>query len=702
MPSPTRQLLARLTAQQDLLLVALLVATIAMMVLPLPTVLADLLIALNIGIAIVLMMVAVYIRESVELSTLPSIILITTAFRLSLSITTSRMVLVQADAGDIIRTFGDFVIAGNVVVGLVVYLIITIVQFVVITKGSERVAEVAARFSLDALPGRQMSIDTDLKNGDIDQAEARRRRERLQKESQLYGAMDGAMKFVKGDAIASLIIIVVNLIGGVTIGCLQRGLPFGEAVQTYSLLAVGDGLIAQIPALLISLTAGVVVTRVTSERGGSLGHDIVGQIGAEPRTLFVAAAVLGALALVPGFPVAVFLAFAAILAGVAWLVSMRRRREEDTRFQAEVDRSAGRPVSVSLLVHLGSDLQELRPGVARGLDAAHGALAGRLGIPVPPFRLSGMPPGPAASYRIDPACYRIDIDDVPSLGGAIDPDRVFVEDVPDTLDELAVAWLRAPGPFGQDSLTIAAADAPAAREAGLLMIDPAEQVCRDAERALLAYARRFVGIQETQMLLRAAEAHFPELVREATRACPLPVLTDVLRQLVEDQVPIGNMRQILDTIMEWGSREPGSAMLAGHIRVALRRQICHSWSAGGKTLNALVVEGALEQALRPMLPATIQGDLVEGAAAKRLVESARAQLASCLRRGRPAVVLVAPDLRRHLRKLLRKHDLDVPVMTYDEVAPEFAVQLVGTLRLSVISVAQRPELVAAGGKPAAA
>ena len=310
MPSSARRLLARLTAQQDLLLVALLVATIAMMILPLPTVLADLLIALNIGIAIVLMMVAVYIRESVELSTLPSIILITTAFRLSLSITTSRMVLVQADAGDIIRTFGDFVIAGNVVVGLVVYLIITIVQFVVITKGSERVAEVAARFSLDALPGRQMSIDTDLKNGDIDQGEARRRRERLQKESQLYGAMDGAMKFVKGDAIASLIIIVVNLIGGITIGCLQRGMGFGEAVHTYSLLAVGDGLIAQIPALLISLTAGVVVTRVTSEKGGSLGHDIVGQIGAEPRTLSVAAAVLGALALVPGFPVAVFLSFA--------------------------------------------------------------------------------------------------------------------------------------------------------------------------------------------------------------------------------------------------------------------------------------------------------------------------------------------------------------------------------------------------------
>ena len=264
MPPLADTILGKIAAGQELALVGILVLTIGMMMLPVPTALADVLIASNIGLALLLMLVAIYVSRPVEFSTLPTVILITTAFRLSLSITTSRMVLVQGDAGEIIRTFGEFVIAGNVVVGLVVYLIIAIVQFVVITKGSERVAEVAARFTLDALPGKQISIDTDVKNGDIDQNEARHRRQALGKESQLYGAMDGAMKFVKGDAIASLVIIVVNLIGGITIGCLQRGLPFGQAVQTYSLLAVGDGLIAQIPALLISLTAGVVVTRVTS------------------------------------------------------------------------------------------------------------------------------------------------------------------------------------------------------------------------------------------------------------------------------------------------------------------------------------------------------------------------------------------------------------------------------------------------------
>ena len=232
MPMLSR-LAARLAGRQEIALVALLVLTMAMMILPMPTALADVLIATNIGISLILMMVAIHIRAPVEFSTLPTLILVTTAFRLSLSITTSRMVLIQGDAGEIIRTFGEFVIAGNVVVGLVVYLIITIVQFVVISKGSERVAEVAARFTLDALPGKQISIDTDLKNGDINQVEARRRRSMLERESQLFGAMDGAMKFVKGDSIASLVIIVINLIGGMAIGCLQRGLPFGTAVQTY-------------------------------------------------------------------------------------------------------------------------------------------------------------------------------------------------------------------------------------------------------------------------------------------------------------------------------------------------------------------------------------------------------------------------------------------------------------------------------------
>ena len=272
--------------RSDIIIVAFMLMAIVMMIIPLPTWLVDALIGLNISLSILILIVAFYISHSVEFSALPPLILLSTLFRLSLSITTTRLILLDGDAGHIVKAFGDFVIAGQVVVGLVVFLIITVAQFVVITKGAERVAEVAARFTLDAMPGKQMSIDNDLRNGDIDQSEARRRRSRLERESQMFGAMDGAMKFVKGDAIAGLVILSVNLLGGIMIGMLERDMAFGDAVHTYSLLTVGDGLIAQIPALLISVAAGTVVTRVNSDGvKGNLGTEILVQLGASHRAL---------------------------------------------------------------------------------------------------------------------------------------------------------------------------------------------------------------------------------------------------------------------------------------------------------------------------------------------------------------------------------------------------------------------------------
>ena len=668
------RLLAGLSARKDLALVAILVLTVAMMVMPLPTVLADVLIALNIGLSTVLVMVAVYVRAPAEFSTLPTIILITTAFRLSLSITTSRMVLVQADAGDVIRTFGEFVIAGNVVVGLVIYLIITIVQFLVITKGSERVAEVAARFSLDALPGRQISIDTDLKNGDIDQAEARRRRSALQRESQLYGAMDGAMKFVKGDAIASLIIIVVNLIGGIAIGCLQRGMSFTGAVQTYSLLAVGDGLIAQIPALLISLTAGIIVTRVTTEQGSNLGQDIISQLTSEPRTLQVAAVVLGALGFIPGFPMAVFLTFSALMGGAAWLLSERRKRDSKLRFEEAHTATLARPVSMSVLVHLGPALLPLRDAVADALRHAGSELEEQLGIEMPPLRLEGI-------GTIENAKFRIDVDGVAALTAEADPSRLFVEEVPEALRELGIGFGRAAGPFGPESLTIAIEDGARVADAGLLTESAAVYVARIAREVLLSHADQLIGIQETQTLLRGAETSWGDLVREALRVAPLPRMSDVLRRLVDEQVPVRNIRRLLESIAEWAPREQTTGALVEHVRTALRRQICHRWATAGKTLLVLAVEGSLEEALRPALLAAPQGVtlLLDAQQAASLAASVRTKLSGCWSRGQIAVVLTAADLRRPLRTLLLQQGVTVPVMSFDEIAPEFTVQLIGSL-----------------------
>ena len=630
-------LLGRLALRQDLALVAFLIATLAMMVLPMPAALADVLIAISICIALMLMLVAIYIRSPVEFSTLPTVILMTTAFRLSLSITTSRLVLLKGDAGEIIRTFGDFVIAGNVVVGLVVYLIITIVQFVVITKGSERVAEVAARFTLDALPGKQISIDTDLRNGDIDQQEARRRRQNLEKQSQLYGAMDGAMKFVKGDAIASLVIIAVNLIGGMAIGCIQRGLSFSQAVQTYSLLAVGDGLIAQIPALLVSLTAGVIVTRVISEEDGNLGRDILGQIIGEPRSLQVAAAVMVALGCIPGFPTPVFLILGALLGAGGWLLA-RQRRQQAAAFAAQtVIEEETEAALIEVLI--GDRLAPLAEEIDQALTETRTRLAAELGIAVPRLRLRRHP-------VLRPDGFRIELDGVPTSEGSVE-----------STDAAAVG------------------------------------IAQAVQRTLLGTAGQMVGIQETQVLLQRMEARYGDLVREALKAVPLPRLAEILRRLVDEQVPITALRQILEAAAEWGTREPSLSALTEHVRVALRRQICHRWADGERTLAVLVTEGALEDTLRSQLRTSAAGKtslVLDVARATSIAEAVRHHLGQADGHAR-TIVLTAFDLRRHLLQILKRAGLDVVVLSHPEIASDFKMRVVGTLRPPLLTAgADRP------------
>ena len=297
------RLIHRLTKHSDLFLAGLIVSIIAMMILPMPTVLVDFLLATNLGLAVVLLMMSMYINSVLSFSTFPSMLLFTTLLRLGLNITTSRLILLQADAGEVITTFGNFVVGGNLIVGMVVFMIITIVQFIVIAKGSERVAEVAARFTLDAMPGKQMSIDADMRAGVIDIDQAKKRRNLVEKENQLYGAMDGAMKFVKGDAIAGMIVIGVNMIGGVSVGVLQHGMEVGEALKTYSILTIGDGLVSQIPALLIAITAGIIVTRVSTDESQALGGDIGNQILSQPKALMIGGGLLLLFALIPGFPI---------------------------------------------------------------------------------------------------------------------------------------------------------------------------------------------------------------------------------------------------------------------------------------------------------------------------------------------------------------------------------------------------------------
>jgi type III secretion protein V len=625
----------KIAERQEVAVVGMLVLTLAMMVMPMPPMLADVLIAINIGLSVLLMMAAIQISAPIEFSTLPSLILLTTTFRLSLSITTSRMVLVQGDAGEIIRAFGEFVIAGNVVVGLVVYLIITIVQFLVISKGSERVAEVAARFTLDALPGKQISIDTDLKNGDIDKDEARRRRAGLATESQLFGAMDGAMKFVKGDSIASLVIIVINLVGGIVIGSVQRGLSFGDAVRTYSLLAVGDGLIAQIPALLISLTAGLLVTRSASEAGRNLGQDIVSQIVAQPRSLQIGAVVLAGLGFVPGFPATVFFTLACLAGAAGWALAQRAKREAERSSAAAAASARSEPEAARLTVALGADLNADADAVAEALGGVRRGVAERLGLPMPRLRLLSEP--------IEGSGWRFEIDGVPTEQG--------------------------------EAATV-------------------EEAMSAVRGALMRSAGRFVGLQETQRLIQGMERDYPELTQETLKVAPLSRLAAVLRRLLDEQVPILDLWSILDICQSRAPRETDNGLLAELARFALRSQICFDTAGSGKVIPLLLIEPALEQELASRIVEThaVFKMVLDEAVTGRLISVLNHYARQIERPGVSLAVLASTEVRRHLAGALKRAGWTSPVLSYDEIAPDFQVEVVGTMQHTWLFPQQQSEL----------
>ena len=705
----SKQLLAQASQRQDLLIVAILVLTITMMVLPLPTWVVDLLLATNMGLTVLLLMVTVYLKNPLDFSTLPVIILISTVFRLSLSITTTRLILIQADAGAIIETFGSFVIAGSLIVGLVIFLIITIVQFVVITKGSERVAEVSARFTLDAMPGKQMSIDSDLRNGDIDQDEARRRRRLLEKESQLFGAMDGAMKFVKGDAIAGLVIIAVNLIGGIAVGTLQHDLSIGEALRIYSLLTVGDGLVAQIPALFLSITAGTFVTRVTTEESRNLGSDIAGQMVAEPRSLQLAGLVLLGMGFVPGFPTPIFLMLASLFGGAGLLLQLAARRRaaaasEETPKPLPLAARMAQPGAVpayddSVVTAIGSALAAAVPPARfrDAMDNLRGRLSAELGAPFPEVRQQ-------IDSTLAETGYRIDVDGVPVTQGEIALDRLLVVDDPALLTLASIPFEDAsPAAPGRRQTWVDADHADTLRTAGIAFEDVADQFAGPVGETLRRYAAHFFGIQETGLLLKRYEGDYGDLVREAQRVVPLQKMADVLRRLLDEGVPIRNLRTILNGFVDWGTKEQDPALLTEYVRSSIRRQICHQYADSQKVIAVHLLERDVEEACRQSIRQTSVGTyltLPDDVSAKLITAVQTAAERPAAPDARP-VLLTAMDIRRYIRGLLQKNGVDLPVISFQDLAPDFTVFTLGTIKVAGIA-RPAPRVVAPADRPAAA
>lgn len=694
---PIEKILSIATGRNDIVLVGLLVTIVFMMIIPLPPVLMDVLQAVNLGLSALLLMVAVYIQSPLAFVSFPSVLLLTTLFRLSLGVAATRTILLHADAGQIIKTFGDFVVAGNLVVGAVTFLIMTIVQFVVVTKGSERVAEVAARFSLDSMPGKQMSVDGDLRAGSIDLREARRRRIAIERESQLYGAMDGAMKFLKGDAIAGLISIVVNIIGGITIGSLQKGMGLSEALEVYAILTIGDGLVGQIPALFTAITAGFIVTRVSPEdNGADLGNAIGREVRAQPRALIVGSFILLLFSLVPGFPTMIFIVLAGAVGGGGWLLQRRRRPPRkgapsypistgalsmSASESAEQNGAVGDAITLTrpLMIDIGDDVQAMiePDGLDKALAAMRQKLLLDLGVPIPEINV-----------QVNDSCkkdgYIVRINEVPYGEGRLRPQQILARDTPENLDIMGIPYVLDKSSLPQsESVWVDVAHRESLQRASIPYLASGQIIADHVGQILRRHADEFIGIQEAKALLKQMETSSPELVKETLRLVPLQKIAEVLQRLVSEGVSVRNMRTILNALVQSGQSEKDTVLLTEHVRIALKRQICFQNCAGLNLLPAYILTSDVEQTVREAIRQSSAGSYLalDARTTQQIIDAIRKAIGPRDQQLCKPVLLTSVDIRRYLRKLIEVDLYGLPVLSYQELTPDISVQVLARISL---------------------
>ncbi|CAM3059219.1 EscV/YscV/HrcV family type III secretion system export apparatus protein [Pseudomonas floridensis] len=659
------------------------IAIVFMMITPLPTGLVDVLIAVNICISCLLIMLAMHLPRPLAFSTFPAVLLLTTMFRLALSISTTRLILLNQDAGHIVEAFGQFVVGGNLAVGLVIFLILTVVNFLVITKGSERVAEVGARFTLDAMPGKQMSIDSDLRANLITVHEARRRRAELNKESQLFGAMDGAMKFVNGDAIASLIIVAINMIGGISIGVVQHGMSAGDALQLYTVLTIGDGLIAQIPALLISVTCGMIITRVPNTETGveaNIGREIAEQITSQPKAWIIAAVAMLGFAALPGMPTGVFITIA-IICGAGGMLQLQRakpKKQQDGAVAVAPEMNGKedlRTFSPSrqfvLQFHPGQNLAQVEALVSE-IRQRRNRLVVNYGLTLPSFVIEQV-------QYLQPDEFRFTVYEVPMVKATFTQTHVAVDArqlghenttpvIPGNSDRQEEQWVWLP------------ADAPELQDNQLSAISSTTLIIERMERALQSCGPQFIGLQETKAILSWLESEQPELSQEIQRVLTLTRFSAVLQRLASECVPLRALRVIAETLIEHAQHERDISVLTDYVRIALKSQIYHQYCGSEGLLVWLLTpesEGLLRDGLRQTQTETFFA--LDNEISQMLVQ--QLHMAFPLRAPEQAVLLVAQDLRSPLRNLLKEEFYHVPVLSFAEISNAAKVKVMGRFDL---------------------
>lgn len=664
----------------------LILLILSMMVLPLPAFVLDLLFTFNIALSIMVLLVAMFTQRTLEFAAFPTILLFTTLLRLALNVASTRIILMEghtggAAAGKVVEAFGHFLVGGNFAIGIVVFIILVIINFMVITKGAGRIAEVGARFVLDGMPGKQMAIDADLNAGIIGEDEAKKRRAEVTQEADFYGSMDGASKFVRGDAIAGILIMVINVIGGLLVGVLQHGLDLGKAAESYTLLTIGDGLVAQIPALVISTAAGVIVTRVSTEQ--DVGEQMVGQLFSNPRVMLLSAGVLGLLGLVPGMPNLVFLLFTAALLGLAWWIRGREMKAPEQPQPVNVPESSSQAVEatwsdVQLEDTLGMEVgYRLIPMVDFQQD---GELLGRIRSIRKKFaqEMGFLPPVVHIRDNMDlsPALYRILLKGVEIGSGEAYPGRWLAIN-PGTAAGSLPGEVTTDPAFGLDAIWIESALKEQAQIQGFTVVEASTVVATHLNHLISLHASELFGRQEAQQLLDRVTQEMPKLTEDLVPGVvTLTTLHKVLQNLLDEKVPIRDMRTILETLAEHAPIQTDPGELTSVVRVALGRAITQRWFPGNDEVQVIGLDTPLE---RLLLQALQGGGGLEPGLADRLLAQTQEALARQEMLGAPPVLLVNHALRPLLSRFLRRSLPQLVVLSNMELFDNRNIRMTATI-----------------------
>jgi flagellar biosynthesis protein FlhA len=671
-----------------------LVAILAVMVVPMPRFLLDILLSFEVALSVVLLLTSVYATRALDFSIFPSLLLITTLFRLSLNVATTRVILLRgaedgtSAAGDVIKSFGDFVVGGNYAVGIVIFIILVIINFIVITKGAGRVAEVAARFTLDAMPGKQMSIDADLNAGLINEEEARRRRTDIAREADFYGAMDGASKFVRGDAIAGILIVIVNIVGGIIIGTLQKGMELGNAASVFTLLTIGDGLVTQIPALIVSTAAGIIVTRTATSTNFS--QEVSRQLLMKPTALMAAAGVMGFMAIVPGLPFTPFMILAAGLGGLSYKLSEKAKAEEQAQ-QEKVTQDKLKPVPEKLENLLPVDLLELEVGyglinivdvdqngdLLERISNIRKQFALDLGVIIPSLRIRD-------NLELKPGDYQVLLKGIQIGSGSLMVGNLLAMD-PGNVSHPVVGVPTKEPAFGLDAIWITARQKDEATYAGYTVVDLSTVIATHLTELIRQNVHELLGRQELQTLIDAFKQTAPKVVEDLIpNLLSVGTILKVLKNLLKEGVSIRDLRTIFEALSDHALSQKDPTLLTEHVRTALARTITKKLIGPDGQLVLLTLDRVIEETIAAGIIQTDQGQQlsVDPEFVRSFISQLNNQALEMGREASTAVVLCSPLIRSHLKMLVDRFIPNIVVLSHNEITSNVTVKSFGTVRLN--------------------